>query len=1126
MANEAANAKKQKFIDLLHELFQLNQPELDFGLYRIMHAKSGQIKAFIENDLAREIDEAFAAGGDDKVAELKAAYEQARTQAKEFGIDDPDANPKVKESKEAYAAAREGGDDPSDIYDHLYRFFSRYYDKGDFLSRRYHVAENDSRAAPYAVPYDGREVYLHWANKDQYYIKSSEYLSNFSFDLAEALKKERERQGAAGQGGFDFESDGAESLKVTFQLVDAVEGTHNNVKDNQSRFFIIHAENPVEIHGDELIINFEYRPDPDKSGQEGTWQKKRLDEAESVILNALKQDDKPKPFLEALAFLAPTEKQKDRTLLGKYLASYTARNTMDYFIHKDLGSFLRRELDFYIKNEIMRLDDLSVMDVAGVTRSLKKISALRTIARQIIDFLAQLEEFQKKLWLKKKFVTEVNYCITLDRVPAEFYEEIAANERQWAQWEELGFLTKDTERTKEILAASPYMTVDTALFEGGFKARLLAEIEGLDEQCDGVLVHSENFQALNLFQEKYQNSVSATYIDPPYNTGNDDGFCYRDGFRESSWLAMLTDRLALGRALSKHLCCVAVSIDDYELHNLTTLMQGVLGMEELAKLVWDRNRKNDARFFSVGHEYMLVYTDDKQALYDAGVKFREPKDGLDEARKYFLSIKRKYSSDMDSLRKAWLAWFDSIPVADPRYKLRRYSKVNEKGPYRDDGNISWPGGGGARYEVIHPATGKSVPVPKRGWVFPTPERFWEEYEAGRVVFGPDHTTSARIASYLFDSEEQVMPSVFYSYAQTVAQEFHSILGEKLFDNPKNWKDVARVLRYLSNSGVVLDYFAGSGTTAHAVINLNRQEGGDRKYVLVEMGNYFDTVLKPRIQKIVFSEKWKEGRPAENGDALESIEGYNGISHCFKYLRLESYEDTLNNLSLEGSERHADMLAQEGNARLCKEYLLYYFLDVETRGSASLLNVEQFRDPTAYTLMVKKPGSDAQAPVKVDLIETFNWLIGLEVALLDRLRTYAAEFEREKDPELPEDQHTRLKVTRFKEISPSPQPSPARGEGAVEGFWFRVVEGYVRRTPGSDADKERVMVVWRKLTDDPEQDAAALEALLEKYHVNQADSEFDKIYINGPHGLSLSGQAKARLLSLEETFMARMWEGTV
>lgn len=348
----------------------------------------------------------------------------------------------------------------------------------------------------------------------------------------------------------------------------------------------------------------------------------------------------------------------------------------------------------------------------------------------------------------------------------------------------------------------------------------------------------------------------------------------------------------------------------------------------------------------------------------------------------------------------------------------------------------------------------------------------------------------------------------YSATEYGTNFLKDILGVNIFDFPKSIYAVEDALRVLNcpEGGTFLDYFGGSGTTAHAAINLVRDTGIKRKYILVEMGEHFDSALKPRVQKVVYSKDWKDGTPK-----AEKQGGLFGISHCFKYLRLESYENTLNNLVLDGNERRADMLAQEDNTRLRKDYLLHYFLNVETRGSASLLNVEQFRDPTAYTLMVKKPGSDAQVPVKVDLIETFNWLIGLEVALLDRPRTYAAEFEREKDPELPEDQHTRLKVTRFKE--------------AEEGtHWFRIVEGYVRRTPGSDADKEKVMVVWRKLTNDPEQDAAALEALLEKYRVNQADSEFDKIYINGPHGLTLSGQAKARLLSLEETFMARMWEG--
>lgn len=296
------------------------------------------------------------------------------------------------------------------------------------------------------------------------------------------------------------------------------------------------------------------------------------------------------------------------------------------------------------------------------------------------------------------------------------------------------------------------------------------------------------------------------------------------------------------------------------------------------------------------------------------------------------------------------------------------------------------------------------------------------------------------------------------------------------------------------------FFAGSGTSGHAVLNLNREEEYERKYILVEVGDHFDNVLRPRLQKVIYSRGWKDGKPTSR----------DGISHCFKYIRLESYEDTLNNLFLDGDENRDSTLAEEDKRNLRRDYLLNYFLDVETRGSVSLLNVREFTDPTAYTMKVKRPGGDGQIPIKVDLVETFNWLIGLDVALLDRPRTYNTEFERAPDLDLPEDQHTRLVVKgRLKEAD----------EGS---HWFRIVEGTVRRSPDNDADRDKVLVIWRKLTDDPEKDAAVLEALLAKYKINQADSEFDIIYINGPHGLSLSGQAKARLLSLEETFMSRMW----
>ena len=150
--------------------------------------------------------------------------------------------------------------------------------------------------------------------------------------------------------------------------------------------------------------------------------------------------DEAQAFRDLLATKVPTDGIKERTLLAKYLRTYTARNTMDYFIHKDLGGFLRRELDFYIKNEIMRLDDIETADAPQVEAYLARVKVLRRIARHLIDFLAQLEDFQKKLWLKKKFVTDTQYCITLDRIPESFYPEIAANE---AQREEMGQPLRD-----------------------------------------------------------------------------------------------------------------------------------------------------------------------------------------------------------------------------------------------------------------------------------------------------------------------------------------------------------------------------------------------------------------------------------------------------------------------------------------------------------------------------------------------------------------------------------------------------------------------------------------------------------------------------------------------------------
>ena len=273
-----------------------------------------------------------------------------------------------------------------------------------------------------------------------------------------------------------------------------------------------------------------------------------------------------------------------------------------------------------------------------------------------------------------------------------------------------------------------------------------------------------------------------------------------------------------------------------------------------------------------------------------------------------------------------------------------------------------------------------------------------------------------------------------------------------------------------------------------------------KYVLVEQGEYFDNVLVPRIKKSIYSTAWKDGKPIDR----------EGASHCFKYLRLESYEDTLNNLSLQTDPARERALAD--NPALRQDYVLNYWLDVETQGSQSLLNLAAFRDPTAYTMRIKQPGSDVLREQRIDLIETFNWLIGLWVEHMAAPQTLEAEFTREVDPVLPKDQDTRLVCKRIKRAEAGP-------------YWFRLVEGYTLKVPGDDSSRQKTLVVWRKLTDDVEKDNAVLQHfLMEKLAISPREHTYAVIYVNGSHTLPnpvVEGeQTKVRLI--EEAFHAAMW----
>jgi len=317
----------------------------------------------------------------------------------------------------------------------------------------------------------------------------------------------------------------------------------------------------------------------------------------------------------------------------------------------------------------------------------------------------------------------------------------------------------------------------------------------------------------------------------------------------------------------------------------------------------------------------------------------------------------------------------------------------------------------------------------------------------------------------------MLPQTWWDKSQYSAAEYGTNLLADLFGEthsfsfPKSLYAVMDSLRVANLrtrlSGVALDYFAGSGTTGHAVINLNREDGGRRKFILIEMGDHFDRVLVPRIKKVTFTPEWKDGKPKRMATPEEAERS----PRIIKILRLESYEDTLNNLELKRSQVQQDLLDQQPGFR--EDYMLRYMLDVESQGSASLLALDRFEDPFSYQLDIATGTAGETKPTVVDLVETFNYLIGLHVKTIDHL-------------------------------------------------------GGVRVVTGTGPDGERVLVLWRKTK---ELDSDALDAWFATQGYNTRDQEFDVIYVNGDNNLENLRKAdqtwKVRLI--EEEFQRLMFD---
>ncbi len=1042
------NERLQRFTDLMKQIFELDKSDLDFGIYRIMNIRKAEIEKFLTEGLPEKVRDTLAPFAQGDQEEIRRQIAEIEKNARDFGMDAaalPEDNPMGKKYRELQKQLAEGTDLAAletDVYSALYSFFNRYYEEGDFISKRRY------KEGVYAIPYEGEEVKLYWANQDQYYIKTSENFKDYTFLVGD--------------------------YTVHFRLVDATTEQNNNKESADSkRVFMLFTEDEENYPGiktfeyndetKELIIRFIFDIPEDKK-------RKYFDENYEAIRKFVFENHLP--MWQDLLAPIPTGKGNDTTdLLKKHLNGYVAKNTFDYFIHKDLRGFLNRELDFYIKSEIMHLDDLDTGNEARVETYLAKVKAVKRVGKIIIDFLAQIEDFQKKLWLKKKFVVETNWCLTLDKVDKSFWPEIIANKAQIDEWIAMYAIDEAEGWTNppslDFLRHNQNLLIDTKYFNDAFTTRIISCIDQLDEQINGVLFNSDNFHVVSLLQSKYHHNISFVYIDPPYNT-DASSILYKNNYKDSAWLSLISSRLEYTQKLIQDNGMICVAIDDEEVCGLRYLLSTVF--EKQVGVVAVRSnpagRKTKGKF-APSHEYALFFGNGVDSIPTSLEKEihtlkRFPLE--DEKGRYaWANLIRSGTADKRADRPTlhfpiYVNSHDEIRIPKMTYNSDKNEYTIHEHPQPNE-------------VAVYPTVVKNGVVIEKRWQRGQ-DRIMKEPSEYRVRRSAEGEVSIDFKTRMDDASLPITwwDDKQYASANYGAAELKELFSEKRFDFAKAIKLVSDciVAGGTESNGTVLDFFAGSATTGHAVVTLNRQDDeSDRKYILAEMGEYFDIVTKPRMQKAVYSADWKDGKPQNRST---------GVSQIIKYMRLESYEDALSNIELKDDAGQMSMLFGE-------EYLVRYMLDLESKDS--LLNVAAFKDPFSYKMKITEKNECKERPV--DLIETFNYLIGLTVTHQGAVSYFSAK----------------------------PAADPAY-EGAVElrkdlggQYAFRQIEGTL-------PDCRRALVIWRTVTDNVLESNAALDAYFTKYRINPADREYDVIYVNGDNNLE-------NLRTANETWKVQMTE---
>lgn len=1058
------NGEFDQLRSFLGQLFQLEEHELDFGIYRIIRLKKRFIQAFIdgegEDSLRGTVTRAL---GDVRDARNEIARNWLRALADNFGTKGREycsrfmSSPNEKNATdlrgilslleedersraEGYMSNLLSSNTLEEkmleerVYNYLLSFFELYYQNGDF---GYNTRASAAFKVPYETEYDGADTMYHWKHRNSYYIKTGNGFHSVRFTVDGRWLEFRLTQSANDESTSSERNSNKDATFKHYRLVDITEVDENRPggetgRSWRIRFALSATSTPKpEVYkqiwesvfgdGSDLTPYLHRKPEKGASKQGAPVFNELVDDFDKVDGGQVKGITQLRisfdKYVEEISkreeFKSAGKNAEERTAsvredpiaralwqIDRNLNRFYVGNDADYFIHKDLLGFLTREKNTFVRQAIFNdLDALLRADEHNGTLLIAR--AFNTVADRLIAFLAAIENFQKALFELRKKIIGTDYLISVGWIPEEFHERVLASESQREEWKELfGVGISNSKELKDHLM----LVVDTALYRASdpaFVDDLLGHtaFDNLDGMIDGLLVDSENWQALNLLQDKFRETVRCIYIDPPYNTGG-DGFLYKDSFRHSSWASMLYDRLELAHTLLARNGVLFASIDDKERTQLEFMLREVFGQgNRVEELIWAQNTtKGQSPTYSTNHEYVEVFARDLERAKADPAMFREPKPGFAQMMELVERLNPSYPS-IEEIEQEIAALFERHrqefreeleelgleyeKKLDPWRGLYNYSNAEYRdhdGSYIDESkaaerqariwiwqsdNPAFPLGGGTAnkpgvydpehpdyrfYQPLHPVTGLPCRPPKTGWRFPKHPveglaTSFSDLEADlRIAWGENESTIPRLKRFLHEVDTNVSKSVVMDYTDGEKQLTALLGASRTFPNPKPTTLIERFVQQATDpNDWVLDFFAGSGTTGHAVMKGEEP----RRFVLVEMGRYFDSILKPRIKRVMFSTHWKDGAPVSPGQRR----------HMVKVQSVEQYEDLLDNLETEWDE---DALP----ARIPVRYLFR----PEENALRSTLDLSR---PFSQMLKVGKNGT----PRMIDLMETWCYLQG-------------------------------------------------------------------------------------------------------------------------------------------------------